>query len=527
MDRKRRDILAAGAAAAGGLALPASWALAAPGALPSRLRYDPAPFTLGVASGDPTPTAVVIWTRLAPDPLAIRGGLHESQSVSWTVASDERLSRVVARGTATAHPQSGGAIHVDVTGLEPDTPYYYGFATADGKRSAVGRTRTLPTRAGKLRLAVVSCQSISDGRYAAYDRIVEEKPDLIVHLGDYIYEHALNKNWPAQVQVVARDLESYRARYALYRGDPQLRTAHQAVPWTLIWDNHEVSGGDWAHPDAAYRRRRAAAYQAWYEHMPIRAPTGPVDANGGFRIYRHLNLGGLVDLMLLDGRQYRQQPPCSKFWDPIGCENPALDDPQRTLLGTEQKRWLEQTLSASKASWRCIGSPVPMTDVKIGGITAYTVPWQGYRAERRALLRHIADGNMKNVVVLSGDWHRSIVSNIKLDFDDLSAPDIASEFCGTSLTSTGDGFHGGLSTQQSRLYLYSTNLHMRFYESEFNGYFISDVTPDRWRSTYRIVDRADPSAAAHTLAVFEVTNGRPGIEMVSGDGGNPFPRGKA
>src|SRR5690606_19263180 len=150
-----------------------------------------------------------------------------------------------ARGTTTAHPDTAGAVHVDVTGLEPETSYWYGFSTADGRRSAVGRTRTLPVHASALRLAVVSCQNIGDGRYGAYDRIVEEKPDLIVHLGDYIYEYALGKHWPAPVQVVAQDLESYRARYALYRGDPQLRAAHQAVPWALIWDNREVSAGDW------------------------------------------------------------------------------------------------------------------------------------------------------------------------------------------------------------------------------------------------------------------------------------------
>lgn len=526
MDKKRRELLAAGAAVAGSCILPPVWAAAAEDPA-ARIRFDPAPFTLGVASGDPTESAVIIWTRVAPDPFAPRGGLSGPQPVTWVVATDARMGNIVARGTAVALPAQAGAVHIDVKGLKPDTEYFYAF-WAGNSRSVVGRTKTVPAAGvDRARFAVVSCQSIENGRYAAFERIVEEKPDFLLHLGDYIYEHKLNQSWPAAVRKEADDLESYRARYSLYKGDPQLRAAHQAMPWIVTWDNHEVAASDWNFPHPAFQSRRAVAYQAWYENMPIRLPAGLPDGRGGFRIYRQLAYGNLIDLVMLDARQHRDAPPCSPYWDPVACRDQDLDNPDRKMLGTEQKQWLKQTLSASKAAWRCIGSSLLMSDVKLGSVTPYTLPWQGYRAERSDILGHIADNNMRNVVILSGDWHRAIVCNVKRDYDDIAAPDIATEFCGSALTSNGDGFRGGLSTFIARVNFYPLNLHMRFYESELNGYFVCDVTRSSWTSTYRVVDRSKATSPAHTLAVFEVANGRPGIKMVSGDGGNPFPRGKA
>src|SRR5215217_6222009 len=284
----RRRFLAAGGAAA---ALLAADRLA--GAWPAPVQRGGYPFTLGVASGDPAPGGVVLWTRLATEPLLADGGMPaRAVPVDWQIGADPDLARIVRGGTVLAQPADAHAVHVEVEGLEPARSYWYRFR-AGGELSPVGRTRTLPapeSSPGRLALAVVSCQHFEHGYYSAYQHLAHEDLDLVLHLGDYLYETAPADGQPRRHTTPApTDLAGYRLRHALYRTDPDLQAAHAALPFVLTWDDHEVEN-DYADdqserfdPPAAFRRRRAAAYQAYWEHLPLRRrsrPRGPAAPSG-------------------------------------------------------------------------------------------------------------------------------------------------------------------------------------------------------------------------------------------------------
>ncbi|HWL44449.1 MAG TPA: alkaline phosphatase D family protein [Ilumatobacter sp.] len=495
--------------------------------LPARFSLDPAPFTLGVASGDPTPEAVVIWTRVAPEPFVAGGGVSGLVTVDWAMATDPALSNVVASGQVVTDATRAHTVHVDVTGLNPGTTYYYGFATG-GQSSVVGRTRTAPAGStSHLRFALASCQQIFDGnshRYAAFDRMREEDLDFVLHVGDYIYENTFGTNHPEGVRPQPVTLDQYRFRYALYRADPQLRHAHRDLPWVLTWDDHEVYND---YDSGVNPTRRRDAYQAYYEHLPIRAPAGPPDLDG-FQLYRRLQFGDLLDLLVLDTRQYRDQPP-----GPTDNHN----DPNRSMLGADQKAWVLSSLSSSTTAWRGLASAMTMADVKIvgglpdrledlipgpDGLTYYAHAWQGYTAERTDILGHLVANGIPDVVVLSGDWHRSIVSSLKVDFDDLLAPVVASEFTCTAVTSNGQGSNNDLNNLLGRLLIYPINRHMHYYECERHGYTVCDLTPEQWTTTYRTVSRSSPTSGASNLATFRVLRGTAGPDMLSGSGGNPL-----
>lgn len=275
------------------------------------------PFSLGVASGDPLPDSVVLWTRLAPDPLRGGGMPEEDVQVEWVVAQDERLTRVVKRGTALAPAALAHSVHLEVSGLEPDRWYWYQFRVA-GEASPVGRTRTAPPLEADprlLRFAFASCQHYEQGFYTAYRHLANEDLDLVFHLGDYIYENSgVREQVRFHTYTELATLQDYRNRLALYKTDPDLQAAHAAFPWVVTWDDHEVDN-DYAgkisennDPEAAFLQRRAAAYQAYYEHLPLRRssmPRGP-DAE----IYRSLPFGRLARFYILDTRQYRTDQPC-------------------------------------------------------------------------------------------------------------------------------------------------------------------------------------------------------------------------
>ena len=323
------------------------------------------PFTLGVASGDPAPGGFVLWTRLARDPLHGGGMPHLPVDVHWQVAEDEGMQRVVQKGTSVATPSLGHSVHVEVEGLRPDRWYWYRFWVA-GEESVVGRSRTAPTAGNQdLAFAVASCQHYEHGLFTAYRHMAEQDLDLVIHLGDYIYEGGgrndrVRRHTGLEIQTVA----DYRNRYALYRTDPDLQKAHARFPWIVTWDDHEVDNNyaDLISEDHLasdiFARRRASAYQVYYEHMPLRAaqiPSGP-----DLQLFRQIRFGDLVNFHVLDTRQYRSDQPCE---DVSGAACEGVFDPAAGLLGQRQENWLLSRLGGSGAGWNVLAQQVMMNPV--------------------------------------------------------------------------------------------------------------------------------------------------------------------
>jgi len=466
-------------------------------------------FSLGVASGDPLADGVVLWTRLAPDPLAAdgHGGMpHDPVTVRWEVADDASFRRVVRRGMERADFTSGHAVHAEVSGLAPGRDYYYRFA-ADGETSPVGRTRTAPApgaRPDSLRFAFASCQSWAGGRYAAYRTMAEEDLDLVVHLGDYVYERS-----------DTRTVSDFRLLHALYKTSPDLRAAHAAFPFVVVFDDHEVDN-DWAgdvsqdnEPVESFRALRAAAFQAYYEHLPLRraqVPRGPE-----MRIHRRLTYGRLLELNVLDTRQYRDDQVGSGF--PGGPRDPRTLDPARTMTGDAQERWLLDGLRRSKSRWNVIAQQTIMAqfDYDPGPVESINRDqWDGYVPARQRILRALGEGGPSNPVVLTGDWHSSWVNDLKRDFDDPASETVATEFVGTSISS-GCGWRADVEAALP------ANPHVRFFDGTYRGYVRCEVTPDSWRSDYRVVSSAgDPTGPAGTLSAWRVLDGQPGAQRVDG-----------
>ncbi|WHT15727.1 alkaline phosphatase D family protein [Crossiella sp. CA-258035] len=493
-----RRTLLRGAAAAGALgtvwplsnALTPAQAYAAAADL--GVSYDPKPFTLGVASGDPMPTSVVLWTRLAPDPLAAEQPLPAAVEVTWTVAEDRELRRKVACGTTPATSLLGHSVHVPVHGLRPGRTYYYAFE-ALGQRSRLGRTRTAPVgRVDKVRFASANCQAFHDGLYAAHRGIARENLDFVVHLGDYIYEHGkvggshIRDHDGPEILTLA----DYRKRHALYKGDPSLREAHAAHPWYLTWDDHEVvndhSGTEGSAP---FVKRRAAAYQAWYEHMPARADTGLPD----IQIYRQRRWGDLLDLSILDLRQYRS----------------AQNLPDGTILGAEQRAWLGSQIDSPSDAWHCWVNSIMLSQLaKPGGGYYFTDQWDGFRTERNSVLGQAHRKGLEDLVVITGDWHSAFVDDIRPDFDNPDAPVIGTEFTAHSVTS---GAYSAEWNKTNGPVMGKANPHLKYFEGNRYGYDVYEVTPRRWSTHMRVIgDRKVADSPVSTLTTFHVDRGKPG-----------------
>ncbi|HSL21863.1 MAG TPA: alkaline phosphatase D family protein [Vicinamibacterales bacterium] len=481
------------------------------GALPIDARDAPRfradPFIYGVASGDPVPDGVVLWTRLAPDP-----GLPREVAVRWEVAEDERFRRVVQSGSSPAPAELGHSVHTEVTGLRPARDYWYRFL-AGGQVSAVGRTRTAPAHEAatdRFRFAFISCQNYEHGYFTAFQHLAEEDLDLVVHLGDYIYERRFTSSAIVREHESGEvfTLDQYRGRYSLYKSDAALQAAHAACPWAVTTDDHEVvnnyagaipgapGGGD-------FLLRRAAAYQAFYEFMPLRRsslPSGPA-----MQIFRRLTFGRLLDLHVLDTRQYRTDQPCGDGTKPRCAE--ALASTQ-TMMGDAQERWLERNLRESRAQWNALANQVMVAQLRRGTPESPTYSmdkWDGYVAARERLLRVLADAPPSNPVVITGDVHSNWVADLKINFDDPASPIVATEFVGTSMTSGGDGFDGSAAAIQS------LNPHVKFFNSR-RGYVRADVTRRAWRSDYRVLPYVSrPGAPIETGASFVVESGRKGV----------------
>ncbi|MVA74602.1 twin-arginine translocation signal domain-containing protein [Auraticoccus sp. F435] len=515
---RRRFLTATGAAAA--LALTGELAgvrpaeALAPGSLGSAEL-----FTLGVASGDPLPDAVVIWTRLAPEPTSPTGGMPARPvPVQWEVAEDERFRRVVRRGSARAVPESAHTVHVDVQGLRPRRHYWYRFRVGS-QLSPVGRTRTAPApgeAVAELSLAVASCQAIWEGWFTAYADMARRDHDAVLFLGDYIYEFGIDRGVRPDSAAVENTrqtvtLDEYRHRYAQYKLDPDLQAAHAAAPWIVTLDDHEVvdNWADEAHPSAPAAQflvRRANGFRAYWEHMPLRlaqAPQGP-----DMQLYRRLRFGSLAEVNVLDTRQYRSDQAMGDGSKP---PNPESQDPRRTLTGDRQEQWLLDGMAGSGTTWNVIGQQNALARLDTVAGPDVAVPmdtWDGYEGSRRRVLGGIAERGVDNVVSLGGDLHRSVASDLRLDFSDPSSPVMASEFVGTSIASGLDG----QDLDPGGAVLLAENPHIRYCNFQ-RGYTSCTITPRTWKADYRVVDRVTvPDGEVSTRTTLVVEAGRPGIQ---------------
>lgn len=476
------------------------------------------PFALGVASGEPSPDGFVIWTRLAPKPLEGGGMPAENVEVRWTVAEDEKMTKVVAKGTATATPELAHAVHVEVPGLEPNRWYFYQFAGAN-ELSPVGRTRTAPRAEDspeRLRFAFASCQHWESGYYTAYKHMVEEDLDLVAHLGDYIYEYPGKENQVRKhVGPLLDLLVDYRNRHAQYKTDEHLQAMHAKCPWIVTWDDHEFAnncaGLISEKPEETtpiYTRRRVNAYRAYYEHMPLRArqiPQGP-----SMRLYRNVSFGRLAEFAVLDTRQYRTDQPCGDGNKPP-C--PEVYSKRGTILGKTQEQWLYKTLDRSQAKWNVLTQQVMMgrVDRTAGEVKAYSMDqWPGYEANRQRVLEYFAEHPEQNNVVLTGDIHTSYVNDLQVNSADEKSPVVATEFVGTSISSSGDGSE----TQKNTPEMLKENPFVKFFNAE-RGYVSCELTPKQWTSFYRTVPFVTkPGAPLVTRQAFVVEAGKPGAEKV-------------
>ncbi|MEZ5909658.1 MAG: alkaline phosphatase D family protein [Hyphomicrobiaceae bacterium] len=461
------------------------------------------PFTLGVASGDPAADGFVIWTRLAPKPLEPEGGMaREAVEVKWTVAADEAMRRPIRSGIAVARPQASHTVHVEVGGLEPGREYFYRFEVA-GHQSTQGRARTFPVagREGQVRFGSAGCQRYEDGLFTAWRRIAEDRLDFIVHYGDYIYEYKAisEKAKASRKRPVIRDmpgmpgkcltLEDFRNRYAIYKLDPDLQAAHAASTFISSFDDHEVEN-DWAGfvsrkrdvTRADFARRREAAFRAWYEHMPLRAPQTPRGPD--ILAYRRLRIGQLVQLDILDTRQHRSPQPCGGGWK--AC--PEAKAAHRTMLGAEQEKWLYSGFRESQAQWSVLAQQVPLSrldrDPDPNTLETQMDKWDGAEAARRRLCEAAEAAKLRNLVVLAGDVHHNRALEIRRDFDDPASANIGVEFVATSISSAGNGTDRPKRTDT----LLTANPHLKFFNSQ-RGYVRHVVDRKHWQADYMVLDK--------------------------------------
>jgi len=469
------------------------------------------PFTLGVASGDPLADRVVLWTRLAPDPLAPdgAGGMpDQTVPVFWEVAHDEAFRQVVRSGAAIAHPSLAHSVHVDVNGLAPDRWYFYRFQAA-GHVSPVGRARTFPradAAPALARFATASCQHYASGYYTAHAAIAQEDLDFVAFLGDYIYESGANGPVRSHMSGRIESLAGYRHRYGLYKSDANLQAAHLLCPWIVTWDDHEVANnyaGDSFDANATppllpFLELRAAAYQAWYEHQPVRL-LPPKGSN--LRIYRSLDYGDLARLMVLDSRQYRSDQECN---DVLGPECPGFPDPDKTMLGAAQEAWLFDGLAASAARWNVLAQQVVFAPTPIGDLRNFD-QWDGYPAARQRIHDFLQGAAIRNPVVLTGDIHAAGAGWLPTDMVQLTGPALATELVATGISST---FPAALA--QLAKDIIEALPHVDFFDPFGRGYVRHEVSRDEWRADFRVVSTVtEPTATVATATSFVIEDGNP------------------
>lgn len=503
-------------------------AAAAPAILHAQSVFRANPFSLGLASGEPTADGFVLWTRLAPDPLEAHGGMPMSpMAVSWEVASDARFATIVARGEEVARPELAHSVHVEVTGLQPDRPYWYRFQ-AGGERSYAGRTRTLPLAGASvaaLKFGVAGCQNYEDGYYGAYRHLSrEEELAFVFHYGDYIYEYTGptlrasregNFYTPARTHIGQElfDLADYRRRYAQVKMDTDLQRAHAAHAFLSTYDDHEVVNNwvgdideDKDNRPEVFALRRAAAMQVWYEHMPVRRSMLP---RGGTipTAYRGLRYGSLMDMDLLDTRLYRSDQPCGDGFKPV-C--PEVAARTASVIGAEQEAWLARNLASRAARWNCIAQQIMVMALDRRRRTEEPArilnmdSWAAYDVPRQRLLARM--NGLGNAIVLTGDEHQNHAGLLN-DGDKV----VAAEFVATSISSGGNGSDLRPGSEQFMAF----NPELKFVNDQ-RGYLTCEVTAEAWRTNFMVVDQV--SSADCTLsrrAVGEVAHGEPGLRMTA------------
>jgi alkaline phosphatase D len=518
----RRTLLRTGGSAAAGLLL-MDRATAARAAS----RFAAGPFTLGVSSGDPTPDGVVLWTRLAPDPLVEGGGMRPvPELVRYEVAADADFRRIVRRGVAGALPREAHSVHVALTGLQPATTYWYRFRWGT-TISTTGRTRTAPAPGSTdpMRFAFVSCQNYTNGYFGAYADLATRDVDLVVHLGDYIYEG------PGLGAARVRDhlpntelftLNAYRLRHSQYRTDPDLQAAHAAHPFLMTWDDHEFKDNyadlDIDKPDLPLEtiaERRAAAYLAYWEHAPLPRSRKPVGKD--MPLFRRLQWGALATFHVLDTRQYRsnqlleQCPPAQR--DPESRYCAGVLDSTRGILGTAQRDWLFEGLAAPTAAWNVIANQVgfaPLVRRNTRDAVVFSLDsWDGYVAERQLVLDFLAENQLRNTVVITGDSHQHSVRNVPPNYRSLDGTPVATEFMGTSISSEGDTPFGTTFGGDA------DNPH-RMFDDHHRGYVEVSLNPELWSGEFRgVASVTTRTLVATPLATFEVDNGVPGARRAA------------
>ena len=485
-------------------------------------------FRHGVASGDPRPRRVILWTRVTPTAAATPGsGKGPRAEVRWQVATDRRFRKVVAQGTVRTGPARDHTVKLDARGLRPDTAYFYRFSYR-GRFSPVGRTRTAPAHGAlpkRVRFGVVSCANLEAGYFHAYRHLAKRGDlDAILHLGDYLYEYGVGEYAMGQRNVVVRPhsprheivrLRDYRQRHAQYKQDPDLQALHARHPFIVTWDDHEVTNDTWANGaenhnpgEGGFTKRRLAAYRAYDEWMPVRM--GPKTKVGdGYRLYRRLRYGRLLDIAMLDLRTYRSKQS-TLVPTPIPNPDPSHSDKSRTIAGAAQMRWLKRVLRRSRAQWKVVGNPVmiapilfpplpheitgPVTDL-IGLLPADGLPynadqWDGYTADRRELLQHLADHGITDTVFVTGDIHSAWVSDLPIDAGTypLRSRSVATELVCTSVTSNNLKDIIGAPPRSASLVveaaIQTLNRHVRYLDFDSHGYGVLDVTPERTQMDY-------------------------------------------
>jgi alkaline phosphatase D len=529
----RRSLLRSALCAAGGalLFIPAARTVA-------QIRWSAYPFQLGVASGDPSTDGFVIWTRLAPDPLDSTSLGRVSLEVAFEIAEDRDFKSVRKRGVAVAMPHLAHSVRVEVSGLEPGREFYYRFH-AGREESPTGRAVTCPApgQSPPVRFATTSCAHYEQGFFSAYRHLAAEQPDLIFALGDYIYESSWGWRRVRAFDVnEARSLTDYRNRYAQYRLDPDLQFAHRVCPWVFTWDDHEVENdySGTSSEDAAcggtvereaFIARRAAAYQAYFEHLPIRnSRLGP---NGALRVHGSFAWGNLARFVVLDNRQFRSPQACASPATIFSCDtdrriglatgggetiNPrdpaceaALQDPRHTMLGLDQETWLDGEFASAREHWTVLAQSLAFADIRGGTLErprVFSDTWGGYPRARQRLLTSVAKHRLRNLVVASGDIHSFWVNEIP-------GPDsraAGTEFITSSIATQ---------TRQRPDAVSALNPHVRYHEGAHSGYTRFDLSTERLRADLvGIEDIRDPASGRIALASFEVLSGSPHVRRL-------------
>ncbi|GHJ45157.1 phosphodiesterase [Catellatospora sp. TT07R-123] len=477
----------------------------------------PFPFKLGIASGEPDASSVVLWTRLAPSPLNAdgQGGMANADvAVDWQVSTTSTFATLVASGTVNARYADAHSVHVVAGGLNPDSDYYYRFR-AQGHISPVGRTRTAPavgTFGRDLVMAFASCAHYESGYYTAYRRMAEDNPDLILHLGDYIYEDAATAGSVREhVGSEIVSLADYRRRYALYKSDPDLQAAHAVAPWLVVPDDHEVENNyanmvrndsSPALTTAQWTQRRTDAYRAYYENMPLRPAQAPV--GNSIPLYRRVRWGNLATFHMLDTRQFRNDQACGDGWKVCA----DADLASRSLPGTAQEAWLLDGLAQHYGTWDILGQQVFFARRFDTAGASSMDAWDGYRASRARIQQGWLDRQVRNPLVLTGDVHAAWANNLKADYANAGSATIGTELVCTSITSGGNG------TATTAIPDVATNPHLKFY-SDRRGYVLTTISQSQVRADFRSVATVtEHGAPVSTLRSYVIADGQPGLQQI-------------